>query len=534
MYQPRDRRPVVVGVVVGLVVLVAVLAYFVVTGNNSSNPPPGIASDVTKKIPVRGATLAAEVVTPQHAAGAPLLVIPGAWGATPQRYRSVATYFARAGYQVVVYAQRGLGGSTGKADFGGIATQRDVSAVIDWALRHTRANRHRIGMFGISYGAGISLLAAARDPRIKAVAALSTWTNVAQSYDQDGTPNIGGLAALLGGHQPDRHYDATVIHLRHTLLDAPTHLGPLLHKISPTRSPSSFVRRLDKNRPAIMLANAFEDSLLNPRQLLPFYSRLTTPKRLEFAAGDHGGPELSALSGDPMNQTLIDARAWLDHYVRGVANGIQNEDPIVLRNVRTGQVTIYRKWPTATAKDRATLAAPGITAQSGDAVNPTWTATIEHAGVATAATSGPMQIGTSYTPPEIAVDAIKPSDAFVWNGPALSADLPIEGTPSVRLGLSSTSPTATIYLHLYDVTANGRGSLVDFQPYTATGLSPTSARYLTINMQPISWTVPGGDHLTLVVDTFDKRYQSLTPAGNSVTVSSTKAEPASFTAPIRR
>lgn len=530
---PRDRRPLLVGVVVGLAVLVAVVSYFVVTGTGSSSPPSDVATDVRKTISVDGVRLAAEVVTPQDSADPPLLVIPGSWGADVATYHSIATLFAHDGYQVVVYAQRGFGGSTGRADFAGPASQRDARAVINWALAHTHANAHRIGMFGLSYGAGISLLTAAHDPRVKAVAALSTWSSVADSYDQDRTPNIAGLGVLVGGNKPPHPFDATTERLRSTLLNRPAQLGPVLQAISPVRSPDHYVRELNKNKTAIMLANGFEDSLLNPRQLIAFFDALTTPKRLELAAGDHGGPELSALAGRP-NQTVDDAKAWLDHYVRGADNGIQSEDPIVLRDVRTGQLHLYRKWPAAAAKDRVTLAPPGTAVPAGDTADPVWTATIAHAGAVSASSSGPMQFGHAYVPPWVQVKDIKPSDAVVWNGRALSTDLSIDGTPSATFGLSSTSPTATIYLHLYDVAPNGRGSLIDFQPYTATGLSPDNARQVTIDMQPIAWTLPGGDHLTLVVDTFDKRYQSLTPAGNSVTVSSTRSNPATFTAPVGR
>jgi putative CocE/NonD family hydrolase len=533
---PRDRRPFIAGGAVVVLVLALVVTYFVTRGGGSNSSAGGIRSDVHETIPVDGAALSAEVITPKHDAGAPLLVIPGAWGAAVANYRAVATEFAQSGYQVVVYAQRGLGGSTGNADFAGSATQKDVSAVIDWALKNTHADPDKIGMFGISYGAGISLLAAARDPRIKAVTALSTWTDMAESYDQYGTPNVLALTSLIGGQQqPDRHYDEMVMHLRRTLLNSPVHLGPLLQNISPTRSPEHYVKQINRNGTAIMIANAFEDSLLNPRQLLPFFSALTTPKRLELAAGDHGGPELSALSGDTSNQTVNDAQAWLDHYVRGTDNGVQTEDPIVLRDVRTDQLHTYRKWPTASSKDRVTLAQPGLTPQTGLTVNPIWTATIQHAGTESGATSGPPQLGNPrYIPPSGQLTSIKASDAFVWNGPALAADLPIAGTPSVKLSLSSTSKVATIYLHFYDVSPSGSATLVDFQPYTAPDLSGTKPSYVTIEMQPISWTVPGGDHLALVVDTYDPRYQSLTPAGNSVSVSSTAANPASFTVPVAR
>lgn len=524
----RPRWPFVTGGVAVALVIAAVITYFVVkidSNGTSDNAGPV----VTRTIPSDGATLSAALVAPANPDGAPLLVIPASWGVGASGYRAIATLFASSGYQVVVYAQRGFGGSTGKVDFAGQATQRDATNVITWALQHTKADPKRVAMLGLSYGAGISLITAAHDPRVKAVVALSTWADLAEVYDQDGTPNIAGLGSLIGGRTTTSEYDATVSRLRTALLTSPTRLGPVLHSISPERSPASYVSELNKNRPAILIANAFEDSLFNPRQLLPFFDALTTPKRLELAPGDHGGPELTALSGEP-NETIDDAKAWLDHYILGTANGIQTEDPIVVRDVRTGQLHTYKHWPTAAKKDRVTLAAPGTTVQPGDTTSPTWTATIEHAGADSGATSGTMQLvpSTNYKVPTALMAAIKQSDAFIWNGPELSNPVVLGGTPSVTLSLSSTSKIATIYLHLYDVNGAGQGSLIDFQPYTATGLSPTKPRQVTIPMQPTSWSLPSGDHLTLVIDTFDQRYQSMTPAGNSVTVSSTRSAPSTF------
>jgi hypothetical protein len=51
-------------------------------------------------------------------------------------------------------------------------------------------------------------------------------------------------------------------------------------------------------------------------------------------------------------------------------------------------------------------------------------------------------------------------------------------------------------------------------------------------MQPISWTVPGGNHLALVIDTVDDRYASLTPKGATVTIGSSAQHPAVFINPV--
>ena len=42
---------------------------------------------------------------------------------------------------------------------------------------------------------------------------------------------------------------------------------------------------LNKNRPAIMMANGYQDSIFGPQQLVDFFAGLTTPKRLQLAPG---------------------------------------------------------------------------------------------------------------------------------------------------------------------------------------------------------------------------------------------------------
>jgi predicted acyl esterase len=526
----RDRRPFIAGLIVALAVIVGVVIYVVGKPGTSTPRPVGIGTDVGHTISSDGVKLAAEVMTPAGHKAAPLVVMPAAWANPSTSYHAIATLLARAGFEVVAYGQRGFGGSTGKVDFAGAGSQRDARNVITWALRHTNADPQRIAMFGMSYGAGISLLTAAHDPRVKAVVALSTWVDLADTYDQGGTPHTAGLRSLIGSATRVPSFDSTTRHLRDTLLNSPTKLGPELRSISRDRSPASYLTQLNKNKPAIMIGNAFEDSLFAPSPLVSFFNSLKTPKRLQLAIGDHGGPERTALSGLP-NDTIDDALAWLNHYVRGVDNGVDAEGPIILKDVRTGELHSFSAWPQATTGDQAPLAAPGTTAQTAADVSSRWTSTI-HAGVESGATTGPMQFvpANQYTLPHVAISKINKKDAFVWNGPGLTSGLGVVGTPELKIGLASTSRTATVYLYLYDVTTDGVGALIDVQPYTATGLG-AKPKQLTIPMQPIAYTVPSGDHLTFVIDTFDPSFQSLTPAGKTVTVSSTNGSPATFTAP---
>ena len=528
MLNPRDRRRLIVGAVIAVAVILATTLYFVVFRSSSSKPERGIASDVLKKIPVDGADLAAEVLTPRNVANPPLIVFPGSFGSNVKTVHQVSVLFARSGYEVVAYGQRGFGGSSGKVDFAGPATQHDARAVITWSLQHTHADPKRIAMLGMSYGAGISLLTAAHDPRVRAVAALSTWTNFADSYLDVGTPHTIPLRTVLGGTSKASTYDPALQHLQNVLLDHPADLGQALHQMSPIRSPDTYVKQLNKNNPAIMIANGFQDSYFNPSQLISFVDQLKTPKRLELGPGDHGGPERGSLSGLP-NDVIEDVQAWFGHYLRGSDNGINKENPILVRDSRTGELHPLRSWPELTRKDRIPLWKPGTTPTSSGSSS--WESTIT-AGTDSTADSGAIQLvpSTSYQPPTVKIDTISGAAAFTWTSPPLENGLDLLGTPSLTVNVGATSPTATLFLYLYDVAPDSTGTLIDEQPYTTSGLR-TQPHSKTIAMQPMAWSLPAGDRLTLVVDTVDPRYLSLTPAGTRITVSSNKQHRASFSSP---
>ncbi|HKC27740.1 MAG TPA: CocE/NonD family hydrolase, partial [Jatrophihabitans sp.] len=124
----RARQRLIIAAAVAAAVLAAVL---VVVLNRSQNTPQPtgnpIASDVGAKIRTQGATLSAEVITPKGHGPFPLIVMPAAWGPPATVYHAIGTQFARVGYQIVAYAQRGFGGSTGKVDFAGGGSQHDAS-----------------------------------------------------------------------------------------------------------------------------------------------------------------------------------------------------------------------------------------------------------------------------------------------------------------------------------------------------------------------------------------------------------------------
>ena len=132
-----------------------------------------------------GTELAAIVVQPDGPGRFPLLVMPSSWAVNDVEYVAAAVRLARLDYVVVSYTSRGFWNSGGEIDIAGSATVGDVSTVIAWAIDRYPVS-DMIGAVGISYGAGTSLLAAAVDDRIKAVAAMSTWASLAAALVPNG------------------------------------------------------------------------------------------------------------------------------------------------------------------------------------------------------------------------------------------------------------------------------------------------------------------------------------------------------------
>ena len=130
--------------------------------------------------------LAAEEVTVDSSTGARLagrffpgskratIVLTHGYGGTQDEMLPVAAALHRKGYTVFTYDTRGCGRSSGEVTFGA-REQDDLISVVDHLVSRPDVDSERIGALGFSMGGATTLLAAARDPRIKAVVADSAW-----------------------------------------------------------------------------------------------------------------------------------------------------------------------------------------------------------------------------------------------------------------------------------------------------------------------------------------------------------------------
>ncbi|MFI6006090.1 CocE/NonD family hydrolase [Streptomyces sp. NPDC051366] len=460
-----------------------------------------------------GTRIAAEVHVPAAAGPYPLIVMPGAWWAMPQdTLLDDKKQLAAAGYVVVSYDPRGLRRSGGAIDMAGPLDVADVSDVTTWALAHTPADERRIGLYSSSYGAAVSLNAAAQDARITAVAALCPWTDLFDSFVHNNTSSgtiatfQAALGALNGRMSPATRQ--AFENLKSGKDRARVRAWAL------ERSPRALVTALNARRTPVFMAGEWSDPLVPAGQTGRLLDQLSGPKQLWMSPGGHGDStsrEASLLQ--PQNAVRDHATRWLDRFLLGRPNGADRLAPLMLRPRNAERVETYPSW---SVLERSPLAVP-VRAHSGDGSQRVL------AGLDSPADSGPFPVAGLIDrlglPPTTVLPPLAPPLAAVWRSAPLSSRWSLRGSPRVRTRVTSTADRGTFVAYLYDVDALGVARLVSHAPYTFTGVVPGTPVEVDLLMPAAAWDVAPGHRLALVVDGGDHRYTSVSPLGSSMSFS---------------
>ncbi|MER6612580.1 alpha/beta fold hydrolase [Streptomyces xantholiticus] len=168
-----------------------------------------------------GAEIDTSYFTSGGAGRRPAVLLGHGFGGSKNDVRTQAEKLARDGYAVLTWSARGFGRSTGQIGINDPDHEvNDVSRLIDWLAQRPEVRLDadgdpRVGMSGSSYGGAISLLGAAYDRRVDAIAPQITYWNLADALFPDGvfkklwagiffstgsTAAMGGTAA--GGRPP--------------------------------------------------------------------------------------------------------------------------------------------------------------------------------------------------------------------------------------------------------------------------------------------------------------------------------------------
>ena len=485
-------------------------------------PPPAHADPgftiSTHRIPGSGGiTLDAKVIEPRGEGPFPVLVMPASWSMPNIEYVGAAARMAyESGYIVVSYTARGFYASDGAIDVAGPEDVADASKVIDWALENTRADPAAVGMAGISYGAGISTLTAAADPRVRAISAMSGWSDLVASLYPNRTVSAQSAELLLGAGHLTGRFGPELSELERAYREGRVEdaLG-----MAPERSAITKLDELNANGTAVMLANAWTDSLFPPQQMADLYQGLNGPKRLMLGPGDHATPELFGAAGLP-NHIWESTKRWFDHHLRGVENGIDGESPVQIDPVNGGPWRGYEDWESVTGTmDTRYLGAPQqehpfapVTGALSPEKQPAWNSEIR-AGWPTLADSGTVLIngalqGFFNIPTGVSVPLVDRRAAGVWATDPYETSVTVSGAPRLTTTVTPSAETTSLFAYLYDVDQAGAGSLVTHKPVTLRDAVPGEPQQVDLALEPAHWKVPAGHRLVLVVDTVDPRYES--------------------------
>ncbi|MFD7506370.1 alpha/beta fold hydrolase [Streptomyces sp. NPDC059850] len=490
-------------------------------------PPTATAADTSVRfvdIPGDGGvTLAANVVAPADTSRRhPLVVLPTSWSMPQIEYLAQAKKLADSGYVVVSYNTRGFWQSGGRIETAGPPDVADASKVIDWALANTAADPDHIGMAGVSYGAGISLLAAGFDKRVKAVVSMSGWADLIASIYSGRTQHaqaaglLGGAGALTG--RPSDEFQQ----IMKDFLGSNLAKEPEMIEWGAKRSAATYLDKINANGAAIMLGNAWGDSIFPPNSYADFYDKLTGPKRLEFRPGDHATAEFGGLFGLP-NDTWEHSKRWLDRYLKGERNGIDSERPVQLMSRTGGGYEGYASWSAVPSERRRV------------ALDKAETVTANHDSGANAGTvmlSGALDQFLKL-PPLASIPLLPRSYAAVWQTGTYATQQRVRGTVKLHTTLTSDKPDGTAVAYLYDVGPLGVGKLITNAPVTFHDRTPGRPFPVDLDLFSTAYDVPAGHRLALVVDTVDPLYIEHNPDGAHLTFSSPAADPSYLSVPVR-
>ncbi len=208
--QSRRRKLALAATIPALLVLLAwsllpaVRAYTLVRNNRSQAAP----NPAQAGIPVQNVSFAASdgvrlagwlaIASPR----APTIILVHGFKGSRVDMLPWARFLYAAGYNVLLFDDRGCGQSDGWGIALGAREQDDVIGAVRYLQGRKDLTKKRFGALGISLGAGIVLLAAAREPALAAVVADSAWTDEHAQLDRMGSVPAGRFALPVLPYEP--------------------------------------------------------------------------------------------------------------------------------------------------------------------------------------------------------------------------------------------------------------------------------------------------------------------------------------------
>jgi ABC-2 type transport system ATP-binding protein len=518
----------------------------------------------------RAVTLDATVYLPAGAGRHPAVLLAHGFGGSKLDLATDARDLATAGYVALTWTARGFGRSGGDIHLDNPRFEvADAQRLVDLLAKRPEVlldgpGDPRVGVAGGSYGGALSLLLAAADPRIDAIAPQITWNDLRQALfpqfvvsgsagspaavTPDAVPGVfkkmwagvffspsgSGLSSLSGGTTsgsggasstgaaPTREAaagacgrfaaDLCAAYQQVAASGRPTQqILDLLWQSSPARM-------IEAIHAPTLLIQGEADSLFplsegdaNARGI----AANGTPVKVVWEGGGHDG----GLDETDRLRTLT--RTWFDHYL------LRDGTPVDTRfEVTVPSAALSTQDTRPAAVVRAAPGEPGVTSAGPvptmqlPLTGPAQTISAPAGGTPAAVTSlpglGSQLSALSRSGAGFGLSAL-PGQSAVFRTAPLDVARSVVGAPRVRLHVASASGStsasglgsgeATLFAQLYDVSADGSAVLpmALVSPLHLTGLT-AAGQDVTVSLPAVVRDVAAGHRLQLVVSTTDQAF----------------------------
>ncbi|MEU1160550.1 alpha/beta fold hydrolase [Streptomyces sp. NPDC005921] len=433
--------------------------------------------------------------------------------------RSEAEHLARDGYAVLTWSARGFGRSTGKIGLndpkGEVA---DVSRLIDWLARQPqvqldKAGDPRVGMAGGSYGGAISLLTAAYDSRVDAIAPSITYWNLADALFPNGVFKKlwAGIFFNTGGGCANFQPALCQMYDRVAESGRPDAAAV---KLLEERSPSAVGSRI---KVPTLLFQGQTDSLFTLSQSDAAAKAIKAngaPVDVDWIAGGHDGGDLET--------SRVEGRvtSWFDRYLKG--DKATDTGP-AFRITRTGGVDSTDG--AAQLRGATADSYPGLESDRKNIALKGGTQRVENpAGASPPGVSALPGLGggglSQLSSLGVGVSLDFPGQYARFDSAPMTDNVQITGTPTATVHLTSTSDDAVLFGKVYDVGPDGSQQVLPSQLVAPIRVEGAKAgEDVTITLPAIDHEVQKGHRLRLVLASTDLGYASPTaPATYTVSL----------------
>lgn len=474
-----------------------------------SNLPPGIQKQTNIMVPMRdGVQLATDIYRPQSTTPLPTLIARTPYNKNGMNAEDPEIRrYIEAGYIVIVQDVRGRYASQG--DFNPHFNEtRDGVDMFAWVASQPWSNGV-VGTFGGSYLGGTQWLPARENPpALKAMVPQVTFSDMYQGNTHPGgakvlhdlrwavgmIPDVTSRLRARGENVPA---DEDLPDVNTVLTDLPLAGHPMIKKYGsfydewmnhPTQSaywdsisPSAGYSNITV--PAMNISGWYDifiwGTLQNYQNMKKQGGSATARNNQKLIIGpwDHGNfsgifPERQfgkASSSEAIDLTGIKIR-WYDHWLKGIENGINTEDPVLIFTMGTDEWRTEKDWPLPDTQYRPyylhsrgkanTLNGDGTLSTQKPAGEPFDEYTYDPMNPVPSVGGQVILPGPNTSGPRDQQEVEQRPDVLVYSTPVLEKSVEVTGNVELRLFIRSSAPDTDFTAKLVDVYPDGRAMIL--------------------------------------------------------------------------